>query len=214
MSFKSEFMKSFQSGLEPYGFKRMKGTSCFGKLVNNEILLFIMYKKCSSPDRGKKAFDIVSGVQTIYSYELSEHQLEFSGISIMNYNTNVSRNTLNFHFIFDETNQFSVISQALQQTISDAIPILQQVNDLQSSLDFLVKYNLGVLYPADSFFRDSVLLFLTDNHDSFEERINLVKSRDIVWESKELQEELHKEIKRRVDNNRKFLIQYGLAESI
>lgn len=243
MAFKSDLMKAFQIGLEPYGFKRMKGTSCFGKLINNEILLFIMYKKCSSPDRRKKAFDIISGVQTIYSYELSEHQLELSGTSIINYNTTVPRTALNIHFIYDEANQLSVIAQALQQTISDAIPILLQINDLQSSLDFLVTYKLGMLYPADTFFRDSVLLILTNNHDSFEERIiqekkialhhyfnevddqvfkrymqqitdvirnGLVKSRDKVWASQELQEELQKEIDRRVENNRKILKEYRL----
>lgn len=242
MAFKSDFIKIFQDGLEPYGFKRMKGTSCFGKLISNEILIFIMYKKCSSPDRGKRVFDIISGVQTVYSYELSEHQLELSGTSIINYSPNVQRTALNVNFIYDESNQLSVINQALQQTISDAIPILLQINDLQSSLDFLIKYKLGMLYPVDTFFRDSVLLILTNNHDSFEERIRqeeeialrlysdepdevfksymrqitdiiknkLVKSRDRVWASRELQEELQKEIERRIKNNKNLLTQYGL----
>lgn len=238
MAFKTDFMKTFKAGLEPYGFKRMKGTSCFGKLINNEILLFIKYKKCSSPDRGKKAFDIISGVQTIYSFDLSEHQLELSGTSIINYNVNATQSPLYVNFIYDETDQYSVIDQDLQKTILDIIPILLQINDLQSSLDFLVKYKLGFLYPADSFFRDFVLLFLTDNHDSFEEiirqeekttlqiynndsssegfksymeqitniiRNELVKSRDKVWESKELQEELQKEIDWRIKNNKNLL---------
>lgn len=243
MAFKSDFMKVFQTGLEPYGFKKMKGTNCFGKLINNEILLFIVYKKCSSPDRGKKAFDIISGVQTIYSYELSEHQLELSGTSIINYTSKVQQSNININFIYDETNQLSVINQALQQTISDAIPILLKINDLQSSLEFLIKYKLGMLYPVDTFFRDSVLLILTNNHDSFEERIRqeekialnlyanepndevfknymqqitdviknkLVKSRDKVWASQELQKELQKEIDQRIYKNKKILIQYGM----
>ena len=190
----------------------------------------------------KEQFDIISGVQTIYSYELSEHQLELSGTSIINYSPNVQRTALNVNFIYDESNRLSVINQALQQTISDAIPILLQINDLQSSLDFLIKYKLGMLYPVDTFFRDSVLLILTNNHDSFEERIRqeeeialrlysdepdevfksymrqitdiiknkLVKSRDRVWPSRELQEELQKEIERRIKNNKNLLTQYGL----
>ena len=100
-----------------------------------------------------------------------------------------------------------------------------------------------MLYPVDTFFRDSVLLIITNNHDTFEDRINwedkiatriysndptneayinymkqikeiirndLVKSRDRVWASRKLQEELHKEVNRRVENNKKTLIQYGL----
>ena len=139
----------------------------------------------------------------------------------------MQRTALNVNFIYDESNRLSIINQALQQTISDAIPILLHINDLQSSLDFLIKYKLGMLYPVDTFFRDSVLLILTNNHDSFEERIRqeekivlrlysdepndevfksymqqiteiiknkLVKSRDRVWASQELQEELQKEI--------------------
>ena len=58
MSLITEYKKAFQTGLELFGFKKMKGTNCFGILINNEILLYVLIKKCSPPDRGKKAFDI------------------------------------------------------------------------------------------------------------------------------------------------------------
>ena len=171
MSLITEYKKDFQSGLEPFGFKKMKGTNCFGKLINNEILLYVLIKKCSPPDRLKKAFDIISGVQTIYSFDLSEYQLGLSGVSLINFKTDVTPSAFNVNFIYDELSLSSVIDKALKQTITYAIPVLSDITDLKSSLDFLIKYKLGMLYPADTFFRDFVLLILTDNHDSFKERI-------------------------------------------
>ena len=243
MSLITEYKKAFQTGLELFGFKKMKGTNCFGKLINNEILLYVLIKKCSPPDRGKKAFDIISGVQTIYSYDLSEYQLGLSGISLICYNTDTTPYVHDVNFIYDETSLSAVIDKALKQTVDVAIPVLLDVNNLKTSLDFLIKYKLGMLYPVDTFFRDSVLLIITNNHDTFEDRINwedkiatriysndptneayinymkqikeiirndLVKSRDRVWASRKLQEELYKEVNRRVENNKKTLIQYGV----
>ena len=53
---KSVFMQTFETGLEPYGVKRLKGTEFLGKLINDEILLYITYEKCGSILPGKKAF--------------------------------------------------------------------------------------------------------------------------------------------------------------
>ena len=174
MAFKSEFMKVFKEGLEPYGFKRMKGTDFFGKLINNEILLFISYKSCGAINRGMKAFDIISGIQTIYSKELTTHQLQLSSTSLCKYpvlDTNIKRIS---HFEYDASSVTNVIKESYNRTSQLALPVLLKANDLKKCLDYLTIYWMGSLYPADRMHRDSVLLILTDDHESFDHKLNLV----------------------------------------
>jgi len=175
MAFKSEFMKVFKEGLEPYGFRRMKGTDFFGKLVNNEILLYISYKPCSAINRGMKAFDIISGGQTVYSYELSAHQLQLAARTLNKFTRNDTFARANIGFEYNDSNCNSVIEDALEQTIKFAVPALQDITDLRSCIDFLTVYLMGSLYPADKIYRDSVLLIIANDHESFDSKLNLGK---------------------------------------
>lgn len=172
MAFVSDFKKCFQAGLEPYGFKKMKGTNCFGKLVNNEILLYISFRNRSALQRGNKAFSVLSGVQTIYSYDLSIHQLGLSGISLINYNLPGSGILGKDVFEYKPDNISKKLEEALDQTLTIAIPELLTVVDLHSCVEFLSKYRLDLLQLADQIYRDSVLLIMTNNHDSFESAFN------------------------------------------
>lgn len=168
MAFKSEFMKIFKEGLEPYGFKRMKGTDCFGKLVNEEILLFISFKKYSPPDRGLKAFDVVAGIHTIYSPVPTGFPLQDKGIGIIR-SKRQNDTAVNYpYFIYTDDSLSKVLNEALDKTISEIIPAISKVDSLSSCVDYLSKYCLGALASTDKLLGESVLLILSDNHDSFE----------------------------------------------
>ena len=168
MAFKSEFMKIFKEGLEPYGFKRMKGTDFFGKLVNEEILLFISFKKYSPPDRGLKAFDVISGVQTIYSPDLSTSTFELPALRMTNYCVPGIEGNIKAQYVYNESNLSIVLEEALTTTKEVILPLLTSIKDLKSCVEFLVRFRFDLLYGADTLNRDSVLLIMTDNHDSFE----------------------------------------------
>ena len=175
MAFKSEFMKVFKEGLEPYGFRRMKGTDFFGKLINKEILLYISYKPCSAINRGMKAFEIISGVQTIYSLDLTTHQLQLSSTSLCKYPVLDTLIKKSIHFEYEAVNITNVIIDSLNQTRHLAVPVLLQVNDLKDCVKYLTQYRMGKLYPADKINRDSVLLILTNDHESYDHKLDLVK---------------------------------------
>lgn len=168
MAFISDFKKTFQIGLEPYDFKKMKGTNFFGKLINNEILLYISFKNHSALQRGNKAFSVLSGVQTIYSYELSVHQLQLSGISLINYNLPDTCIFGKDVFEYNTDNITEILNEALNQTLTIVLPELLKVTDLNSCIEYLSKYRLDLLQLSDQIYRDSVLLIMTNNHDSFE----------------------------------------------
>ena len=178
MAFKSEFMKIFKEGLEPYGFKRMKGTDFFGKLINNEILLYVSYKQYSPPDRGVKAFDVIAGVQTIYSYDLTEHQLILSSGGLINHNISCVDN-IRVYFEYTSKTQSDAIDKAFKSMMKVIMPIFEEVKDLPSCLEYLFTFRFGWLHPLDKMFRDSILLIVTENHDSFEYRFNKAKEKRI-----------------------------------
>ena len=168
MAFKSEFMKVFKDGLEPYGFRRMKGTDFFGKLINEEILLFISYKKYSPPDRGFKAFDIISGVQTIYSPDLSALAFELPALRMINYCVPGIEGDIKTQYVYNDSSLSMILDEALDTTKEVILPLLTSIEDLKSCVEFLVRFRFDLLYGADTLNRDSVLLIMTDNHDSFE----------------------------------------------
>lgn len=243
MAFVSDFKKCFQFALEPYGFKKMKGTNYFGKLINNEILLYISFKNRSAIQHGNKAFSILTGVQTIYSYNLSINQLENSGISLINYRLDDSCVEVKDIFEYQPNDISSTLKEALDQTLTIAIPELLKVKDLNSCVEFLSKYRIDLLQLSNQIYRDSVLLIITNNHDSFDsafeqaqkailkafgyneydpnyisaikeinQRItnDLIKSRDMVWGDKKLQNEIFREVEKRRDNNIVILEGYDL----
>ena len=174
MAFKSEFMKVFKEGLEPYGFRRMKGTDFFGKLINNEILLYVSYKQYSPPDRGVKAFDVIAGVQTIYSHDLTEHQLIFSSGGLINHNISCVDN-IRVYFEYTSKTQSDAIDKAFKSMMKVIMPIFEKVIDLSSCLEYLFTFKFGWLNHLDRMYRDSILLIVADNHDSFEYHLNKAK---------------------------------------
>lgn len=171
MFFSSMFKKCFQHGLESYGFKPMKGTNALGKLVNDEILLYVFYDKRSAFQRGNKAFTIISGVQTIYSYELSMHQLQISGSELINYAKPDSENVPDYLFEYNSNNVSEILNKALKQTLAYAIPELMKVTDLKSCVEYLGNHRSDMLYNADKCYRDSVLLIMTEDHSDYNETV-------------------------------------------
>lgn len=167
-SLKSAFLSTFENGLEPYGFKRLKGTVFFGKLVNDEILLHVSYDKCGSVMPGKKAFRIMAGASTIYSYDLSNSLLLHSNApSILAYDNDSITVDMSYHY--DNSSVIEAVETSLNDTIKAGIPVLSNINDLRSYVDFAAKFMTGFLYNADKFYQDSVALILSDNHDDFSE---------------------------------------------
>ncbi len=164
---KSVFMQTFETGLEPYGFKRLKGTEFLGKLINDEILLYITYEKCGSILPGKKAFRIKVGAQTIYSYDLSEHQLLFASRELFFLAYDKPSLELGMFYLYDKTTLNDAVDDSLNDTISVAIPELSKICDLKTYVDFCSGLNSSDFYNADQLYRDSVVLILSDNHDDF-----------------------------------------------
>lgn len=171
ISFASEFNSYFNNGLYEYGFIKLRGLDCFGKLVNNELLCFITFQKKSAIHKGKKAFSVISGVRTIYSLNLLN--IENYGIDLINYKevdqTVLQYNPWEFLFEYDNTTIVETLEKALYYTVEIALKNLFKVQTLKSYIDFYKMINISKFKYADEMFGDSILLILTDNHESFDD---------------------------------------------
>jgi hypothetical protein len=176
MSFVSEFNLCFKKGLQPYGFKKLKGCNIYGKIVNDEILYYITFQKRNSLKNGNFAFSIKTGIQTIYSYELSKHQLELCSINLFNYKefdkSLKNRPTGWDIFEYNDTNVKEILNISLKETISVALKHMSIVVDLKSYIEYLKKVRIDLLKFADKIYRDSVILIISDNHDTFTDVID------------------------------------------
>ena len=72
-------------------------------------------------------------------------------------------------YVYSDSNLSIVLEEALTTTKEVILPLLTSIKDLKSCVEFLVRFHFDLLYGADTLNRDSVLLIMTDNHDSFEE---------------------------------------------
>ena len=82
MAFLRDFHKVFKEGLEPLGFKRLKGTDFYGRVVNNEILHLVSFKKMRYYKAGCSAFLPQCGAISIYSYAFDEIGFEARGVDL------------------------------------------------------------------------------------------------------------------------------------
>lgn len=152
-----------------YGFIKLKGLNCFGKLVNGELLYYITFQKRSALNKRKKAFSIKSGVTTIYSSNLLNIKNE--GLELINYFV-VDPKIQNypygwFLFEYDDETIDIAFAKALDYTINVAVKNLTKINDLYAYIDFYKMISIMQFANSDKLAGDSILLILTDNHESF-----------------------------------------------
>ena len=176
MFFRSAFKRVFSEGLAPHGFVLLKGTCVFGKLIDEKILLYITIHDLSPIDRGVKRFEILCGVQTVYSYDLCEHQLAFSAIPQYGMSYEEDTDEVTMFYSYNSECQEEVLREALEDTLEILIPKLSEVKDLPSCVSFLGKYHWSLLYNADKLERDSILLLLTEDRSSFEEAFSISRA--------------------------------------
>ena len=61
------------------------------------------------------------------------------------------------------------------------MPIFEKVIDLPSCLEYLFTFKFCWLNHLDRMYRDSILLIVADNHDSFEYRLNKAKEDRLMF---------------------------------
>lgn len=178
MSLASVFNKTCANELSKYGFQKLKGLACFGRIINNEIFHYVMPVNRRSLEKNKKAFTIVSGVFTVYSCALDKGLFE-----------NYGKYFINFEFMdalphdelirlcdltYDIDSVQAAVDQAIKGFTSVMLPYLDQITTLKDYVSYCKRMNISLLRNAEKMWGDSVLLIKTNNHDAFIDEYNAI----------------------------------------
>ena len=183
---KTEFNKCAKEWLSPHGFIKMKGIPYFGRLINGEILQVITAISSSSLIRGKKAFTIRTCMITVYSGFFGERSFEIFGCNIIRFGRadNIDHHELNRYFqerykdlyefdtfYYDDETLREVMEMVLEDVCRLIVPRFDRVRTLEDYVEYCKWKQPAIIARADEFYKDSLLLIKTNNHETFEDML-------------------------------------------
>jgi len=173
-NFDDEFKKQFGKVLDPLDF-RVIHNHVFGKMIGEDIFVFISYRNLNATERGCKAFIINAGVCTVYgNVDYKIPSCANADLPVFKHYHNCDVTLDDMLINYNQNTMIDKISYALDQTTKFILPELSKITDLNSCIAFYKKYNAGVLYHADELMGESALLIVTQNRDSFEDVIEII----------------------------------------
>ena len=164
MSLISVFNKTCANELSKYGFQKLKGLACFGRIINNEIFQYVMPVNRKSLEKNKKAFTIVSGVFT------GKYFIDFEFMDRLPHNDLIRLCDLSY----DVSSIQTVVDQSIKGFISIMLPYLDQITTLNDYVSYCKRMNISLLRNAEKMWGDSILLVKTNNHDDFIDEYNSI----------------------------------------
>ena len=169
LTLKTAFVKVFGEGLEPLGYKLIKGSKLpyFVRVVNDEIIHFITFCNTAPDGRGcngikYKCFSVLCGVSTVYNSELDfdtdpeKFHLDFinniSEIYAKNhrndYDVNFSASIREFYYNPKSAEEmFGAFESALKVTKEIAMPVINQAVTLEKCMDYFEIMGHSVFLP-------------------------------------------------------------------
>lgn len=193
MSLNAAFNKVFGEGLEPLGFKKIKGRQpYFVRVVpGGEIIHVISIKKGFAYMHavGREAFEILCGAATVYrpKIDLSKSPRDntrwmadikriYIGTNRFDYDSDLANNLSEMSFVLnDSKSQFEAMKLALEHTKNIVIPVFDRTIDFDLFARFWVMMHDG-LYPKRHF--DAVKGGELNPNDIDDEGLILVKVRN------------------------------------
>lgn len=220
------FKQIIGKALEPFGFKVIKGRHPYiVRVINNEILHIITFRT-ESPDysEGDKAFAIMGGIATVYRKKITLDQSPIQNYIWFNYmfdfyealtderNANVLGQLFRSCYYSDKPDSLiSVMNTGAENLIKYVLPVMDKINDIDSSLDYMRKFKkpcnsvqcteICEYYPDED---EAFLYFLSDKK---EEYANILANFNI---DKELHNWVMMEIENRKSENTEILKAYDL----
>lgn len=191
-SLSAVFKQVFGEGLKEHGFDKIKGKQpYFVRVIGDEIIHIVTCMSNWCGDRGYKEFSIWGAAGTIYRGAIDFHSSpENSTWGLQDLSTFYTKtHETDFDneyrvklasFMYKEDDENSLYNQmkyALEETEKIMLPILDQIEDTESSLEYffaigtisfsspVYEENRGDFAPGE--FDDSLLLVQMNNHDDF-----------------------------------------------
>ena len=149
-TFQAAFRSIYEPELAKYGFKKLKTKyPYYGKMVGDEIVHLVSYVSDMGTIPGWKAFDIVSGVATVYRGEINlninakDNTWLVSNSRIFGVNHLFDEEMYDSGFEYrkdDEDGMIKAISDSIEPAKRMALPALNEATGLKECLDYFEKY--------------------------------------------------------------------------
>ena len=170
----SVFNRCFKDTFQNYGFKKVKGSNIFCRLINGEILQYITYKHLPSQMKGDKDFAVYAGILTVYSESLRKENLLQWGEYVYKYSKRFDSKEVEsrYSYMYNEDNMVQIINACVEKAEKIVGPIFERVVDLQTYIEYRKNIRIDILAGAEWLLNDSIVLIKADNHDDFVDFFN------------------------------------------
>lgn len=161
------FKEVYGKGLEPYGFKKIKGRQpYFVRLVGDEIIHVITYQPGWVGEEGYRGFFVAGGVATVYRPKIDldetpsrsnwiKHVLDFYKYPYLEKKINMFDEWYRIKYrIGDEASMYGAINYSFDSIKQVILPIFDKISGLKKADDYFRKYNASLLeiYCSDEQF--------------------------------------------------------------
>lgn len=170
----SVFNICFNDTFRQYGFKKIKGSNIYARLINDEIFQYITYKHLPSQMNGYKEFAIYAGVLTIYSESLEKEYLKVWGGYVYEYSDKFDNNEVEnkYSYRYNEDDMVKKVCACMEKAEKILMPIFKCITDLQTYIEYRKKIRTDILSGAERLLNDSIVMIKADNHDDFVDFFN------------------------------------------
>lgn len=227
LTLNAAFKQIVGKALEPYGFKVIKGRHPYiVRVINNEILHIITFCPENPEYPPDKAFAIMGGIATIYrkkiTFDLSPKQnyvwlnymFKFYNALVSERDVNVLGQLFKSCYYSDRSESLiSVLNNGAENLIKYVLPIMDNVNDIDSCLDYMQKFlrpcnprqctEICSYYPNED---ESFLYFLSDKKKEYSDILSNFEN------DSEFNNWVMREIEKRKNENTEILKSYDLID--
>ena len=228
MTINKAFKDVYNEFLSDQGYTYCSKLQRFIKVLNKELIFFIGLKKVSPSWKQNKAFTINAGIVSVYFSECSKWTFNYNGHDIQNFSPEYK---YGMGFEYNEDSMMELVEESARLTKELILPVLNNVTDLKSYVDYAMDYSEITLSDCNKFAYDSLTLILTDNHEDFMDRVTITNEnerefvtecvneiynapRDEVYANEELLQAAYAEAKKRKKENLEKLQEFLGGRSI
>jgi hypothetical protein len=163
------FKEQFKAVLGPHGFRLLKGTNIFARLVGGEILQLVTRYKAAPNE-----FMVKVALETVYAGSLEMEHLKYPNLSIFDFSDG-DANTISY-YVYNTTLE-DVLARAAADVVRYVLPAFDAARDAPTCIEYFKRYGWGALSVSNDAGCEYLLLTKTRNRDDFED----VFERKIEW---------------------------------
>ncbi len=169
VSIKKVFESVFGIPLSERGFVLCKKNGIYMRLVDDEVLKFVLLTNDRADTRDKKAFYIQAGMISLYNDRLDKVRFLQHGQRAYSIAQKIGY-PYRYRYEYDPYDRNDAekrMKDALKEASDLFFPVMDSVQGLSDYVDFCKIYDEGRLYFATRFLYDSLALIILDDHDDF-----------------------------------------------